>query len=82
VNKLAGLSDEELIATNPAIPSESHQMEMSRCLRAAIRQLTAETIAARKSADLASARIVWLTVGLVLLTAVLVALTVVLAVRP
>jgi hypothetical protein len=81
VNKLASLSDAELIATNPAIPSESHQMEMARRLKEAIRELTGETVAARKSADRASARIVWGTVVLVLLTGALVALTVVLAVR-
>jgi hypothetical protein len=42
--------------------------------------LTDETVAARKSADRASVRIIWLTVALVALTAALVALTVVLAV--
>jgi hypothetical protein len=40
-----------------------------------------QTVAARKSADRASARIAWLNVVLVLLTVALVALTVVLAVR-
>lgn len=81
VNKLAGLSDAELIATNPAIPTESHQMEMSRRLKAALQELTSETAGARKSVDRASARIVWGTVALIVLTAALVALTVVLALR-
>jgi hypothetical protein len=74
VNKLASLSDAELIATDHSIPSLTHQMEMSRRLKVAIMELTRETVAARRSSE---------RVGrlLVLLTAVLVALTVVLAVR-
>lgn len=81
VNRLAHLSDAELIATAPGIPNESHQMEMNRRLKAAITDLTAETIASRKSSERAARRIVWLTVVVVLLTAALVALTVVLAVK-
>jgi len=81
VNQLAGLSDAELIATAPGIPNESHRMEMVRRLKEAIVNLTAVTVAAGQSADRASARILWLNVFLVLLTAALVALTVVLAVR-
>ncbi len=59
---------------------KTHQMELSRRLKVAIQELTSETIAARESSDSASARIAWLNVLLVLLTATLVALTVVLAV--
>lgn len=81
VNQLAKLGDAELIATAPGLANETHQMEMSRRLKVAIGELTSETVAARRSSDRASARIVWLTVVLVLLTAALVALTVVLAVR-
>jgi hypothetical protein len=81
VNELAKLTDAELIATAPGIPSETHQMELSRRLKAAIQELTGETIAARESSDRASARIAWLNVILVILTAALVALTIVLAIR-
>src|SRR5260221_12993309 len=51
VNQLAGVNDAELIATNPAIPSESHQMEMSRRPKAAIQELTPGENAARRAAD-------------------------------
>ena len=81
VNRLASVSDAELIAAAPGIPSQTHQMEMSRRLKAAIMDLTVETIASRKSSERAARRLVWLTVFVMLLTAVLVALTVVLAVR-
>lgn len=81
VNGLAGLSDAELIATTHAIPSQNHQMELMRRLKVAMTELTGETIAARVSSDRASARIWWLNVLLVLLTAALVALTVVLAIK-
>jgi hypothetical protein len=81
INQLAQLSDAELIATTPAIPSENHQMELTRRLKVAIEKLTDVTVTAGKSADRASSRILWLNVFLVLLTAALVALTVVLAVR-
>lgn len=81
VNQLANLSDAELIATAPGIPNVSHQMEMDRRLKVAIVALTTGTIAARKSSDRTSGRLVWLTVVLVVLTAALVALTVVLAIR-
>jgi hypothetical protein len=81
INKLAQFSDAELIATAPGLADESHQMEMARRLKAAIGELTAETIAARMSAGRASGRIQWLNVFIVVLTATLVALTVVLAVR-
>jgi hypothetical protein len=80
VNQLAQLGDAELIATAPGLTNETHQMEMSRRLKVAIQELTGETVAARVSSDRASARIAWLNVLLVLLTAALVALTVVLAV--
>jgi hypothetical protein len=79
--RLASLSDAELIATSPSIQNVTHQMEMDRRLKVAIVDLTTETIAARKSSDKTAARLVWLTVVLVVLTAALVALTVVLAVR-
>jgi hypothetical protein len=74
VNQLASLSDDELIATDHSIPSVTHQMEMNRRLKAAITELTRETVAARKSSELVGRL-------LILLTAVLVALTVILAVR-
>jgi hypothetical protein len=81
VEGLAALSDAELIATAPGIRTDTHELELSRRLKSAIEELTAETIAARESSDRASARIAWLNVLLVLLTAALVALTVVLALR-
>jgi hypothetical protein len=74
---LAGLSDEELIAAAEARTSLSHpyrEMEMQRRLKAAIEDLTAESARARRSAF-------WIGAILVALTMVLVALTVVLAVR-
>jgi hypothetical protein len=49
-------------------------MEMQRRLKVAIERLTGETVAARKSANRAA-------LAVIVLTAVLVALTVVLAVR-
>jgi hypothetical protein len=81
VEGLAALSDAELIATAPGIRTDRHELELSRRLKSAIEELTAETIAARASSDRASARIAWLNVLLVVLTAALLALTVVLAVR-
>jgi len=74
VRRLSDLSDEELIATDPAIPGAKHQMEMQRRLKVALQALTAETVIARKSANRGALIIV-------ALTAVLVALTVVLALR-
>jgi hypothetical protein len=74
VNQLASLSDAELIATDHSIPSVTHQMEMSRRLKFAITELTRETVAARKSSERIG-------VLLILLTIVIAALTVVLAVR-
>ena len=74
VRGLRDLSDEELIATDPTIPGARHQMEMQRRLKVVIQDLTAETVSARRSADRAA-------VILVVLTAALVALTVVLALR-
>jgi hypothetical protein len=73
---IAGKRTERLKAGN-----QNHQMELTRRLKVAITELTGETIAARDSSDKASARIWWLNVLLVLLTAALVALTVVLAVK-
>jgi hypothetical protein len=74
VRQLADISDEELIATDHSIPSSRNQMEMQRRLKVAIEALTAETVLGRKAANRAAVMIVGL-------TAVLVALTVVLAVR-
>lgn len=74
VNRLANISDAELIATAPGIPNVSHQMEMDRRLKVATAELTAETIAARESSERVGRRVI-------LLTAVLVVLTIVLAVR-
>jgi len=74
VRQLADLSDAELIATDPSIPSTRNQMEMQRRLKVAIEALTAETVLGRKVAT-------WLAVIIAALTAALVALTVVLAVR-
>lgn len=74
VRQLADVSDAELIATDPSIPSARNQMEMQRRLKVAIEALTAETVLGRKAANRASVLIVGL-------TAVLVALTVVLALR-
>ena len=73
VRKLSDVPDDELIATDTSIPSAQHQMEMRR-LKVAIERLTGETVAARKSANRAA-------LAVIVLTAVLVALTVVLAVR-
>ena len=81
INQLAELSDAELIATAPSLANETHQMEMSRRLKSAIQDLTYETIAARKSSDRTAARLILLSIVGVILTAALVALTVVLAVR-
>jgi hypothetical protein len=74
VRSLSDLSDVELIATDHSIPSARNQMEMQRRLNAAIETLTAETVLGRKVAT-------WLAVIIAALTAALVALTVVLAVR-
>ncbi len=74
---LAALSDEDLIAAAEARTSFSHpyhEMEMQRRLKAAIGDLIAESVRARRSAF-------WIGVILVALTVVLVALTVVLAIR-
>jgi hypothetical protein len=81
VNRLAGLSDAELIATNPGRANPTHEMELTRRLREAISDLTAETIEARRSADRQSGRLVGVTVAIAVMTGVLLALTVVLAVR-
>jgi hypothetical protein len=74
VRGLSDLSDVELIVRDPTIPGARHQMEMQRRLKVAIEASAAETVLGRKAADLATAMII-------VLTAVLVALTVVLAVR-
>jgi hypothetical protein len=74
VRQLANISDAELIATDPSIPSARNQMEIQRRLKVAIEALTAETILGRKVAT-------WVAAIIAALTAVLVALTIVLAVR-
>jgi hypothetical protein len=74
VRRMAGLSGAELIAADVSIPSARNQMEMQRRLKVAIEALTAETVLGRKVAT-------WLAVIIAALTAALVALTVVLAVR-
>ena len=74
VRGLSELSDVELIVRDPTIPGARHQMEMQRRLKVAIEALTAETVLGRKAANRAA-------VMIIILTAVLVALTVVLAVR-
>jgi len=81
VGELAALGDAELIATNPGRANPTHEMELTRRLKEAITGLTAETVAARKSADRASTRIVGLTAAVAVMTAAILALTVVLAVR-
>jgi hypothetical protein len=74
VRGLSELSDVEFVATDPSIPGAKHQMEMQRRLKAAIDALTVETVRGRKVST-------WLAVIIAALTAVGVALTVVLAVR-
>lgn len=82
VDKLPDLSDDELIASMPAGQvSATNHMELTRRLKNAIEELTGETITARRSSEKASTRVLWLNILLVLLTAALVALTVVLAVK-
>jgi hypothetical protein len=103
--RLAKMSDADLIASAPGFPGPHHEMEMNRRLKdavekltgeitafresserltglldASVASLTAETIAARESSERAGRR-VWLNVLLVAMTAALVALTVVLALK-
>ena len=79
--QLAQMSDEVLIATAPGPADMRSPMEMDRRLKVAIMDLTTETIAARRSSDRAARRLVWLNFAVAVLTAALVALTVVLAVK-
>jgi hypothetical protein len=74
VHGLAGLSDEELIASDPSIPSHRHEMEMQRRLKTSIQELTRETSRARWWAF-------WGAVVIAVLTMVIIALTVVLAMK-
>ncbi len=74
IRGLSDLSDVELIATDPSIPGAKHQMEMQRRLKVAMEALTAETVRGRKVST-------WLATIIAALTAVGVALTIVLAVR-
>ena len=73
VRKLSDVPDDELIATDTSIPSAQHQMEIATS-QGCDRAPDGETVAARKSANRAA-------LAVIVLTAVLVALTVVLAVR-
>jgi hypothetical protein len=104
--RLAKMSDADLIATAPGFPGPHHEMEMNRRLKdavekltgeitvfresserltgqldASVASLTAETIATRESSERAGRRVFWLNVVLVVMTAALVALTVVLALK-
>lgn len=80
VSRLQDLTDEELIAAAPATGGSSlskpphHEMEMQRRLKVATEDLTRETERARHSASRWSLAIAFLTV-------VLIALTVILAMR-
>jgi hypothetical protein len=56
-------------------------MEMNRRLKVAIIELTGELVTFRKSSDMASRRIFWLTVVVAFMTAALVGLTIVLALK-
>lgn len=78
---LGDLPDQEVIAFQPGPSDDRHLMEMIRRLKVAVENLTGEVIASRQSADRLAGRVVWLTAIAVVLTAALVALTVVLAVR-
>ena len=75
------ISDEELIAREPGIPGAAHPMEMNRRLKAAVIELTGEVVASRRSADRLALRLLWVNYLMAAMTAALVALTVVLAVR-
>ena len=81
VREIEQVSDAELIATTPGLTDESHSMEMSRRLKVAVENLTGEVITSRESADRLARRVVWLTAIIVVLTATLVALTIVLALK-
>lgn len=81
VSERAQLGDAELIAQAPGFPGPGYEMEMSRRLKVAITNLTGEIVRFLESSDRASNRIFWLTVFVAVLTAALVALTVVLAVK-
>jgi uncharacterized Zn finger protein len=77
VRGLRGLTDDELIAQAPArtgLSQPHHEMEMQRRLKDAIVELTTEARRSRRSSDRWSLIIV-------VLTAVIVALTVVLALK-
>ena len=77
IGHLASLSDEDLIAEAPArtpVAFPWHEMEMQRRLKVAITALTAESRQARWWAF-------WGTIAIGLLTVVLIALTIVLAVN-
>ncbi len=73
-------SDDREIAMRWAKTPEA-QMHMQSRVRASVESLTSELVKFRKSSDKASDRLVWLSALVVVLTAALVALTVVLAVR-
>jgi hypothetical protein len=69
------LSDVELIASAPGIPSRSHEMEMQRRLKEAIAVLTTETIKSRESAARLTRWLIGFTIALVVLTLAVVALS-------
>jgi len=71
------MSDQALIRT---AGDPGNHMELQRRLRVAVQELTAQIVTFRKSSDAAAKRLEWLTYVLVLMTAVLVALTVILVV--
>jgi hypothetical protein len=75
------VEDAELIASAPGFPGPAYEMEMQRRLKVAITDLTGEIVTFRESSDRTGNRVMWLTAGVVVLTVVLVALTVVLAVK-
>jgi hypothetical protein len=82
VRDLSQLSDDEVMGRAASYgQAPLYAVVMQRRLKDATACLAAETIKARESSDRAARRLAWLTFVLVLLTAALVALTVVLAVR-
>jgi hypothetical protein len=55
--RLARMSDGDLIASAPGYPGPHHEMEMQRRLKYAVEALTAETIASRQSSERLTARL-------------------------
>jgi hypothetical protein len=75
VRALQALSDVDLIASAPGIPSRSHEMELQRRLKEAIALLTSETIKSRGSAERLTRWLIGFTIALVVLTLAVVALS-------